>query len=332
MKLKAMAACGVALGAVAAETVNLYKQVMGRGDRPTMPVTRLMTRENQEENALSDQWRAQYSRWAEQQEIERCTITSDRGDLLRGYYLPPAKESNVIVFGSHGYHADHTVDPHTFIKHYHDKGYGFFYCDHVGCGASSGKYVGFDHYESQDMLRWIDYLTARFGKDITVILHGVSMGAATVLQLAGKRRPDCVRLIISDCAYTSALDEFSHVVQSVGIAHPKPILWAFNELNKRLAGFDLKHTDVRGSVSQAQVPILFIHGGQDDFVPTRMVYELYNLCPPDKKEMKVFDNAKHAQSLMLNETEYLCLVDDFIDRRLKNGGEQLVKGVNGSGA
>lgn len=69
------------------------------------------------------------------------------------------------------------------------------------------------------MLRWIEYLTARFGQDITVILHGVSMGAATVLQLAGSRCPDCVKLIISDCAYTSAKDEFSYVARNAGLRH-----------------------------------------------------------------------------------------------------------------
>lgn len=248
--------------------------------------------------------------------MENCTITSDRGDLLRGYYLPPKGDSKVIVFGSHGFHADHTVDPHTFIKHYHDLGYGFFCCDHVGAGASGGEYVGFDYYESQDMLRWIEYLTARFGQDITVILHGVSMGAATVLQLAGSRCPDCVKLIISDCAYTSAKDEFSYVARNAGLRHPQPVLWLLNEMNKRLAGFDLEKTDVRQSVREAKVPILFIHGALDDFVPPEMVYELYNLCPADKKELKIFDNAKHAQSCMLNEEEYHRTVDDFIRRRL----------------
>ena len=187
MKLKTVALGAAAVGLVAAEAVNLYKQVMGRGDRPKRPMTRLMEMKDKDDYAMADAWRQKYTDWVNTQPVENCTITSDRGDLLRGYYLQPKGDSKVIVFGSHGFHADHTVDPHTFIKHYHDLGYGFFCCDHVGAGASSGEYVGFDYYESQDMLLWIEYLTARFGQDITVILHGVSMGAATVLQLAGSR-------------------------------------------------------------------------------------------------------------------------------------------------
>lgn len=42
MKLKTVAFGVAAAGLVAAEAVNLYKQVMGRGDRPKRPMTRLM--------------------------------------------------------------------------------------------------------------------------------------------------------------------------------------------------------------------------------------------------------------------------------------------------
>lgn len=302
--------------AVSVEAINLYRQVMGRGDRPQSLIAKLLTKEDQEKNKQSDNWRKQYVDWADGQAMERCTITSDRGDVLRGYYFPPDKPSDIIVIGSHGFHADHTVDPYTFIKHYHDRGWGFFCCDHVASGESSGDYVGFDYFESRDMLLWIDYLKARFGSDIKLILHGVSMGASTVLQLADKC-PDCVKLIISDCAYTGALDEFENVVKSFGILAAKPILWVFNKMNIRFAGFDLKETDVRNSVVNAKVPILFIHGEEDDFVPLKMAQELYKICGAPLKKIKTFKNASHAESLMKNEKEYLKTVDEFIDENLK---------------
>lgn len=317
MNKKALAlAVTAGAAAVSIEAINLYRQVMGRGDRPQSLIAKLLTKEDQEKNKQSDNWRKQYIDWADGQAMERCTITSDRGDVLRGYYFPPDKPSDIIVIGSHGFHADHTVDPYTFIKHYHDRGWGFFCCDHVASGESSGDYVGFDYFESRDMLLWIDYLRARFGSDIKLILHGVSMGASTVLQLADKC-PDCVKLIISDCAYTGALDEFEHVVKSFGIRAAKPILWVFNKMNIRFAGFDFKETDVRNSVVNAKVPILFIHGEEDDFVPLKMAQELYKICGAPLKKIKTFKNASHAESLMKNEKEYLKTVDEFIDENLK---------------
>lgn len=317
MNKKALAlAVTAGAAAVSVEAINLYRQVMGRGDRPQSLIAKLLTKEDQEKNKQSDNWRKQYVDWADGQAMERCTITSDRGDVLRGYYFPPDKPSDIIVIGSHGFHADHTVDPYTFIKHYHDRGWGFFCCDHVASGESSGDYVGFDYFESRDMLLWIDYLRARFGSDIKLILHGVSMGASTVLQLADKC-PDCVKLIISDCAYTGALDEFEHVVKSFGIRAAKPILWVFNKMNIRFAGFDFKETDVRNSVVNAKVPVLFIHGEEDDFVPLKMAQELYKICGAPLKKIKTFKNASHAESLMKNEKEYLKTVDEFIDENLK---------------
>lgn len=317
MNKKALAlAVTAGAAAVSVEAINLYRQVMGRGDRPQSLIAKLLTKEDQKKNKQSDNWRKQYVDWADGQVMERCTITSDRGDVLRGYYFPPDKPSDIIVIGSHGFHADHTVDPYTFIKHYHDRGCGFFCCDHVASGESSGDYVGFDYFESRDMLLWIDYLRARFGSDIKLILHGVSMGASTVLQLADKC-PDCVKLIISDCAYTGALDEFEHVVKSFGIRAAKPILWVFNKMNIHFAGFDFKETDVRNSVVNAKVPILFIHGEEDDFVPLKMAQELYKICGAPLKKIKTFKNASHAESLMKNEKEYLKTVDEFIDENLK---------------
>lgn len=316
MNIKALAITAAAGAVLSLEAINLYRQVMGRGDRPRSPVAKLLAKDDIEKNKESDIWRKKYIDWAGGEEAEKCTITSDRGDILRGFYFPPDKPSDVIVIGSHGFHADHTADPYTFIKHYHDRGFGFFCCDHVASGESGGNYVGFDYFESRDMLLWIDYLTARFGKNIKVILHGVSMGASTVLQLADKC-PDCVKLIISDCAYTGALDEFEYVVKRVGIRFAKPFLWIFNKMNIRFAGFDFKDTDVRNSVSNAKVPVLFLHGKEDKLVPTSMAEELYSLCGAPLKRLKIFDNAGHAESIIKNEDDYLKTVDDFIDDNLK---------------
>ena len=97
MKLKTVA-LGMPAGLVAAEAVNLYKQVMGRGDRPKRPMTRLMEMKDKDDYAMADAWRKKYTDWVNTQPVENCTITSDRGDLLRGYYLPPKGDSKVIVF------------------------------------------------------------------------------------------------------------------------------------------------------------------------------------------------------------------------------------------
>ena len=313
----AAAAGAVAIGALTAETINLYKEVMGRNDRVQMPIQKYYT------NKMTDwsdynEWVKPLNEWADNAPQEEFTIQSDRGEKLKGYYWPPEnnEKPEVIVVGVHGYHSSHKGDPYSFLKHYHDRGYVFFACDHTATSSSEGKYVGFDYFESMDLRKWIDFLSEKFGEDVKFILHGVSMGASTVMKLAGPSCPKQVIMIIEDCGYTSAKDEFIYIAQSNGIKKPEPIYKAMNQLNKRLAGYDFAETDVREEVKNASVPILFIHGDADDFVPTKMAYELYELCPEEKRTLKIIEGAPHASSVMIQTEEFYKAIDSFIDENL----------------
>ncbi|MCD7796885.1 MAG: alpha/beta hydrolase [Clostridiales bacterium] len=174
-----------------------------------------------------------------------------------------------------------------------------------------GKYVGFDYFESQDLLEWIKFLESKFGKDTKFILHGISMGAATVMMLCADKCPKSVKLIIEDCGYTCAKDQFEYLIKKAGIKKPETIYNSFNYFNKKIAGYNLSLTDVRNQVKNTKVPILFIHGDKDDFVPFEMVYELYNICPENKRTIKVIHNATHANSAVVDEKEYFDALTDF---------------------
>lgn len=305
---------GSAVGLLAAESINLYKEVMGRGDRPQMPLQKLVMKLYEGDQSLLVKFKELVDR-AETLPCEKFHIKSDRGDELTGFYWEPEenKHPDVIVIGSHGYRVTHKGDPYTYIAYYLENGYAFFAPDHVGAGESGGNYVGFDYFESQDLLKWIDFLKEKFGEDKKFILHGTSMGASTVMMLSGSRCPDCVKLIIEDCGFTSAKDEFEYILKNTGLKNPEPVFKAFNCLNKKMAKFDLCDTDVRNQVKNAKVPMLFIHGEKDDFVPTKMGYELYNLCPEDKRTLKIIPNAGHANSVVTDYDAYFNTVTEFLN-------------------
>lgn len=251
--------------------------------------------------------------WINEQDIENIDLTNNRGYTLKGYFLPAKEKSKKFVLFAHGYRSDHMGDPANFERYYHEKGYNFMSVDHTAAGDSQGDFVGFDYHESNDMLSWVNYLITRFGEDISIVLHGVSMGGATVCQMAS-RVPSQVKLIISDCAYTSAEDIFTYVASSAGVKHiTSAVLKLFNGLNKALAKFDLAETDVRESVKNAKAPMLFVHGKIDDFVPVEMGYELYDICTSDK-ELFIVDDAYHAQSIMVANEEYKAKIDKWLER------------------
>ena len=252
--------------------------------------------------------------WANTKDIEKIDLKNEKDINLKGYYLPAEQETDVYVLFAHGYRSSHCGDPYNFIRFYHEEmKYNFMSVDHVTAGESEGDFLGFDYFEAEDMFCWIDYLIERFGKEIKIILHGVSMGGATVCKMAS-RIPEQVKLIVSDCAYTSAEDELISVVKSVGLTKSAPLAFnLFNQVNKLLAKFDLKETDVRESVKNAKAPMLFVHGDADDFVPTRMVFELFDLCG-NEKDILVVKGAAHAESILIGADAYKSKLKEFISK------------------
>lgn len=316
---KKLLALGVGLGAaavVAEAAVHGYLDIMYKETITPGFIKKLVLASQNTGVDVFGEFTAENAAWINQQNVETIDMKSDRGYNLKGYLLMAEHPSQKFVVFAHGYRSDHLGDPANFEQYYHDKGFNFLSIDHVAAGASEGDYVGFGYYESTDMLKWADYLVERFGKDIEIVFHGVSMGGATVCQTAS-RVPEQVKLIVSDCAFTSGYDQFTSVANSVGIKKTAPIiLKGFNSLNKRLAGFDFKLTDVRDSVKNSKVPMLFVHGSEDDYVPTKMVYELYDICENDK-DLFIAEGAKHAISIMVDNAGYKAKLDEFIGKYIK---------------
>ncbi|MCM1544056.1 MAG: alpha/beta hydrolase [Ruminococcus sp.] len=255
--------------------------------------------------------------WVEEYGYETITMVSDDGQTLSGYWMKPEKPSDVFAFCSHGYRSEGRREYSGISQYYLRNGYNVFLVDHVASGDSEGKIVGFGHYECRDCLKWLNLLTEKFGKDIKIIVHGISMGAATVMLMSGNENlSENVKMIVSDCGYTSAWDEFEYKLKSLKVP-PHPLLELVNEVNKRAAGYDFKDTNALESVKKAKVPMLFIHGSVDDFVPTFMVYQVYEACGSAEKDLMVVEGADHAQSYVTNTEAYEAKLDEFISKYIE---------------
>ena len=305
----------IALGgaALAAEVlVHGYLDVMYAERIPQGLFKRMGNKKADKSLREIHKFNARENEWLSEKDVEVIDLKNERDLNLKGYFLPAEKETDVYVLFAHGYRSNHNGDPSNFVRFYHEEmKYNFMSVDHVTAGDSEGDYLGFDFFESQDMMLWVNYLIQRFGEDIKIILHGVSMGGATVCKMSSSV-PEQVKLVISDCAYTSADEQFISVANSVGITRTANLAFSiFNEMNKRLAGFDIKDTDVRPNVREAKVPMLFVHGDADDFVPTRMVYELYEACPTEK-DLLIVEGAAHAESILIGMDAYKAKMKEFI--------------------
>lgn len=233
----------------------------------------------------------------------RYEIKNDRGEKLCGYYYPCAdKPTGRLAFIVHGYRADHAEAAGVVCQSWLDRGFDVFGCDHTASGESEGRYVSFDYYESADCLKWIDFLLDEFGHDISMVLHGFSMGAATVMSMSD-RVPENVKFIVEDSGFTTGE---ALLKWNMGFAYP-----ALNLLNRIIAGFDLKATDVRPHLERSRVPMLFVHGGDDPLVPSDMGHELYEAYKGDK-DCLFIPELRHVETAYYALPRYEEKIDAFI--------------------
>ncbi len=251
--------------------------------------------------------------WVEDYGYERHFMISDRGEKLVGYLLRAEEESDVYVFAAHGYRSYGKKEFCGVGQYYLERGINLFIVDHVASGESEGTYCTFGSNETKDCLKWLGYMKETFGEDIKIILHGVSMGAATVMMMSGSGRlPDNVKMTVADCGFTSGPDFFAYRVEQVKIPS-RGLVKAWNAVNKKRIGFDLNDVKPVEAVKKAEVPMLFIHGEDDGLVPCFMVYELYENCGSENKDLLVVENADHAQSYMVGGENYKEKLGGFID-------------------
>ena len=237
-------------------------------------------------------------------EHEEYDLSSARGENLKGYYYPFGGEGKKIAFLIHGYRSEHAETAGMYYEYYKSRGIDLFCCDHTASGESKGHFIGFDILETEDCLLWLDFLKKKFGDDVEILLHGFSMGAATVMQMSS-RCPENVKFIIEDSGYKNARASLHHQIGSM--YHPMRLI------NKAVAGYDLNDSDVTGSLAMAKVPILFVHGQDDKLVPYEngpALYEMYQ----GEKDCFFPENTKHIESMYTSPEAYAEKIDKFIEK------------------
>ncbi len=246
---------------------------------------------------------------------ELMTLTSFDRLVLRAYYIPALKPSNKTVILAHGYGMN-ARSMSTYAKFYREKlGFNILMPDARGHGMSEGDYKGFGWHERLDYLKWVEAIILKNGWDEKIVLHGLSMGAATVMMTSGEMLPVNVRAIVEDCGYTSAYEQIRYRFKEEYRIPECLALPVTSLLTKLRAGYFFKEATAIDQVKKSKVPTLFIHGKEDTYVPYRMVFELYEACSAPKAIYTV-KGAKHANSLETDALKYVETVKAFLERYL----------------
>ena len=232
-------------------------------------------------------------------------------DKLQLHSYVVSQNSNKWAIVVHGYGGSGKLMSDK-SKYFYDMGYNVLIPDLRGHGKSEGDYIGMGWKDRLDIISWINFIIKE-NPNAEIVLHGTSMGAATVLMTSGENLPSNVKAIVADCAYTSAWDEFSYQLETYLKVPSSYILNVTNMVTKLKAGYSLKEASALECVKKATVPILYIHGDKDKFVPYSMMDKLYDATSSPKEKLTI-DGGEHANSDLVSPFLYWLTVEDFLNK------------------
>lgn len=304
------AACAAAAAAGLGAAYGIYHLAFYQQPKPKMPTA--------EEWAQGSRFLPQIRENVEFVDKLPCDtvhITADDGTLLSARYCHEADDAPIAII-MHGYRATAMRDTMGLIVLCKKLGFNLLMPDQRAHGQSGGHSITMGAQERYDVRAWAYWASVRSGGKSSIFLMGVSMGAATVLLASGLDLPESVHGIIADCGYSSIRDICRTCLPKYLPYVPVGPGYAVGKAGAELfAHFDPDTVDCRKAVAHTKVPILFIHGSADDFVPCSMSRENYAACASEK-ELLIIPGATHAMCYYYDTPAYSKAVTDFLKKHI----------------
>ena len=240
---------------------------------------------------------------------KEVSIKSFDGLTLYGKYYKYSEDAPIeLMF--HGYRGNAERDLCGGVQRCFALGRSCLIVDQRTAGKSGGRVITFGIKESRDCLSWVDYIIEKINPNAKIIITGISMGAATVTIAAGESLPKNVIAALADCGYTSAKAIIKKVIKDLKM--PPNLMYPFIKLGARIfGGFDLEKYSPIEAMKKCTIPIIFIHGTTDDFVPYEMSVENFNACTHKCKKMVTVEGAGHGLAYLKDTDGYFKGIREF---------------------
>ena len=236
------------------------------------------------------------------------------GERMHAYYAYAPSRTPLTALLIHEY-KDSAVKMLHIAYIYARMGYNVLLPDLYGHGLSDGDHIQMGWEDRKDVLRWSAFADSLF-VGTKQVLHGISMGAATVMMLSGENTPSYIRCFIEDCGYTDVWDEFRGELSNQFSLPSFPLMYTTSALCKLRYGWSFAEASALKQVAKCNKPMLFIHGTTDTYVPTRMVYPLYT-GKPQPKQLALFPHSAHAMSYTDHRQKYTEIVKRFVGKYIE---------------
>lgn len=239
------------------------------------------------------------------------TVEMQSRDNIRliGHWMP-VSNSKRIVIAMHGWRSSWENDFGMVGDFFRENHCSVLYAEQRGHGSSGGEYMGFGLMERYDCLDWIRWVNEKNHEQLPIYLCGISMGAATVLMASGMELGSNVRGIIADCGYTSPVAIWKHVAKEHLHLSYQVCSGPASRLVRKKISTPVDAASCPEALKQCRVPVLFVHGTDDRFVPIEMTYENYKACAAPKR-LFIVPGAEHGMSYLIDPQGYEAAVKAF---------------------
>ena len=257
-------------------------------------------------------FRAPYIDEFEKLDLKELTVRSFDNLTLYGYLLEGDPKEVVICV--HGYKSSMQEDFADRIEIYRKRGSTILLLNDRAHGKSEGTYLGFSEHDRRDVAKWVDLINEMYD-DPKIYLHGVSMGGATVIHCANMKLKN-VCGIIDDCGFDSIIGISKHLMNDIYHMPYFPfgyLAWFWSVI---ITGISFNTSIGEDCVKDTDIPILFIHGREDNYVPCEMSEKMYEACV-SPKELHLIDGCGHAAAYMMAKEEYTAAVNRLLDGEFK---------------
>lgn len=201
----------------------------------------------------------------------------------------------------------------SMLEYFHEadaRGYNILGVDLRGCGMSEGKYTGLGWTEHYDLISWINFLVEK-DPDAKIALFGLRTGASAVMNACGDYLPPNVVCAVEDGGCTDVKALITRGIRRYCKVDGRPFIPSVDLYVKQILRFSIKSIRTKQQLSHAAVPMMFVHGAEDDVIVTSNVFDAYYACQSEK-DLYVVDGAGYNETSQ--SPDYFERTFGFIDK------------------
>ncbi|WP_431307261.1 alpha/beta hydrolase [Ferdinandcohnia quinoae] len=246
---------------------------------------------------------------------EEIEVNSKFGYLIKGWFVRATNENKKFIIISHGVTMN-KINSIKYMKIFLRLGWNVIIYDQRRHGETGGKTTSYGHYEKFDLKSVVDWVKQQFGNNITLGIHGESMGSVTTLLYAGMIE-DGANFYITDCPFSDFEAQLRYRLK-VEFKLPSLLVMPFaNSFLKLRDGYTIKDVSPLSVIKNIKNPVLFIHSAEDDYILPEMTKELYDMKEGPKK-LFIAERGRHAYSYAENKDEYEYVIKEFLSQYVKD--------------